>query len=98
MEVKAMAKTVAERQAAYRAKRLQACADGNGERRLNVWVSTGVALGLERLARRYGVTKRDMLERLVKTEDDRVLAGMELDTPEWDAYFGAQTGMCVTGG
>lgn len=32
--------------------------------------------------------ERDMLERLVKTEDDRVLAGIELDTPEWDAYFG----------
>jgi hypothetical protein len=94
-----MAKTAAQRQAAYRARR--ASGDGNGERRLNVWVSTGAALGLDRLARRYGVTKREVIERLLKAEDDRVLAGIELDTPEWDAYFGVrgtanERSSCVT--
>ena len=46
----AMAKTAAERQAAYRKNR--ATAGDNGERRINVWVSTATALALQRLARR----------------------------------------------
>jgi hypothetical protein len=86
-----MAKTAAERQAAYRASRHQAGPNGNGERRLNTWVSTGTHLALERLARRSGVTQREMLERLIRTEDDSVLAGLEPNTPKWDAYFGIRT-------
>ena len=85
-----MAKTAAERQAAYRANRCQAGPNGNGERRLNTWVSTGAHLALERLARRYGVTQREVLERLICAEDDGVLAGISTDTPEWDAYFGGK--------
>ena len=81
-----MAKTVAERQVAYRARR--ATADGDGERRLNTWVSTAAHLALMRIVRRYGVTQRAMLERFILAEDERVLAGIELDTPEWNAYFG----------
>ncbi|MCE3607014.1 hypothetical protein LXA47_25920 [Massilia sp. P8910] len=83
-----MPKTAAQRQAEYRARRPTA-ADGNGGRRLNTWVSTAVHLALARLAHRYGVTQREMLERLVLAEDDRILAGIKMDTPEWDAYFGA---------
>ncbi len=83
-----MAKTAAERQAAYRASRCKAGPGGNGERRLNTWVSTGAHLALERLARRYGVTQRELLERLIRAEDEGVLAGISMDTPEWDAYFG----------
>lgn len=85
-----MAKTAAQRQAQYRATRYKAGPRGNGERRLNTWVSTGAHLALERLARRYGVTQREMLERLICAEDDGVLAGMGTDTPEWDAYFGVK--------
>ena len=83
-----MAKTSAERQAAYRASRSMAGPDGNGERRINTWVSTAANLALARLARRYGVTQRDVLERLIIAEDDAVLAGIDEGTPEWDAYFG----------
>lgn len=83
-----MAKTAAQRQAAYRASRYKAGPNGNGERRLNTWVSTGTHLALERLAKRYGVTQREVLERLICAEDDGVLAGLKTDTPEWDAYFG----------
>lgn len=85
-----MAKTAAERQAQYRATRYNAGVNGNGERRLNTWVSTGAHLALERLARRYGVTQREMLERLIRAEDDGVIAGMRTDTQEWDAYFGGK--------
>lgn len=79
-----MSKTPAERQATYRAKRPLAGVDNNGERRINTWVNTGTALALERLARHNGVTKREMLERVVLAEDARVTSGMAED--EWEAY------------
>lgn len=83
-----MAKTAAQRQADYRAKRPMA--GPNGERRLNMWISTGATLALNRLAKRYGVTKQKMIERLIKTEDDIIFASLALDTPEWDKYFSGQ--------
>jgi hypothetical protein len=81
-----MAKTSAERQAAYRARRPMV--GSSGERRLNSWVSTGTHFALERLATRDGVTQRAVLERLIREEDDRILAGMAPNTPEWLAYLG----------
>ncbi len=82
-----MAKTAAERQREYRANRQFGGDDGNGERRVNTWVSTRAALALERLARSYGVTKRQMLERLVIDQEDKFLKNIKSDTPEWDKYF-----------
>jgi hypothetical protein len=79
-----MAKTAAQRQAEYRKRR----DDGDGEYRVNSWISSKAFFALSRLARRYGVTKREMLERLIIADDDRILAGMEWDSPEWDVYFG----------
>ena len=81
-----MAKTTAERQAAYRERRRMV--GTSGERRLNTWVSTQAHMALERIARRYGVTQREMLERFILAEDERLLAGIEIDTQEWDEYFG----------
>jgi hypothetical protein len=81
-----MAKTTAERQAAYRERRRMVGL--SGERRLNTWASTTAHMALERIARRYGVTQREMLERFLTAEDDRILAGLMPGTPEWDAYFG----------
>lgn len=78
-----MAKTNSERQAEYRSRRNQ----GEGERRINTWVSVPADLALERLAKRYGVTKRAMIERLVLAEDERIRETLELDSPEWDEYF-----------
>lgn len=85
-----MSKTAAQRQADYRARRHLAGPNGNGERRLNTWISTGAHYALERIARRYGVTQREVLERFIAAEDDRILAGIKTDTPEWDAYFGTK--------
>lgn len=79
------AKTTAERQAAYRAR--QACGANDGQKRVNLWLSTGCALALVRLARRHGITQREFVEKLVLAEDDKVLASMALDSPEWSAYF-----------
>ena len=80
-----MAKTSAERQAAFRQKR--PFAGENGERRINTWVSTGTALALSRLAHRYGVTNREMLEKLVGEADQEISSTLELDSPEWAAYY-----------
>jgi len=44
-------------------------------------------LAIERLARRYCVTKREIVERLVTAEEDRLIATLDLDLPEWDQYF-----------
>jgi hypothetical protein len=79
-----MAKTAAERQAAYRARR----DDGEGERRLNAWISVGAMLALKRLARRDGITEKEMIQRLILAADDAVLKTLELDTAGWDGYFG----------
>jgi hypothetical protein len=84
---KNMAKTASQRQAAYRARRPHAGYDGNGERRLSVWIETRAALALARLARRYGVTQRALIERLVIAEDERILAGIKHDSAQWCAYF-----------
>ncbi|MES2260997.1 MAG: hypothetical protein V4724_20970 [Pseudomonadota bacterium] len=81
-----MAKTTAQRQAEYRVRR--PTAGDNGERRLSLWVSTASKLALDRLARRYRVTKQEVLERLLQIEDDRVSASIELESPEWDEYYG----------
>lgn len=53
-----MALTTAQRQAAYRARRATAGESGNGDRRLDMWMSTEADLALARLARRYAMTKR----------------------------------------
>jgi hypothetical protein len=79
-----MAKTSAQRQAAYRSRRH----DGDGDRRLNTWISTQAAFALARLARHHGLSQRAILEQLVLTADQTILDTLNLDTPEWDHYFG----------
>jgi len=83
-----MAKTLAERQKEYRANRQFAGEEGNGERRITAYVSTRAALALQRLANSYGVTKRELLERLLIAEEDKVLKGLDLDSPEGRKYLG----------
>lgn len=86
-----MAKTAAQRQADYRAKRAIAGNEGNGERRLNMWIETSAALALDRLATRYGVTKQAMIEKLITEADKAVLDTLDIDKPEWDEYFAGVT-------
>ncbi len=85
-----MAQTTAQRQAAYRARRATAGNDGNGERRLNMWVTTEADLALARLARRYSVTKREILERLIVRADTAIVRRLDPDSPDWEAYFVAR--------
>ena len=81
-----MAQSTAERQAAYRKRR--PTAGENGERRISTWVTTGAALALARLARREGVSQRAVLERLIRKADEAVVARLDPNGPEWEAYFG----------
>lgn len=81
-----MAKTAAERQREYLANRQ--LAGENGERRVTAYVSTRAALALERLSRSYGVTKRELLEKLLVAEEDKVLQGLDLDSNEGRKYLG----------
>lgn len=78
-----MAKTVAERQRDYRARRGDA--GENGERRLNLWIPTSAAMTLQRLATLRSVTKRQILEDLLLKEDARVTKGM--NDEQLDAYI-----------
>ena len=80
-------KTGAERQAAYRARRATAGANGQGDRKLSTYVSTGAHLALARLAAHRGTTRRAILERLLIEEDDRVSRTLEFDSPEWERYL-----------
>lgn len=70
-----MAKTVAERQAAYRDRR--ATAGDNGERRINTWVDAGVALALDRLAKHHKLSKRETLERVLLKAYGELVQGDE---------------------
>jgi hypothetical protein len=83
-----MGQTAKERQAKYRAKRDTAGVNGNGERKLSMWVATETQLALRRLARREKTTLRAVLERLVREADEANLAALSIDAPEWDEYFG----------
>ncbi|MEB0135451.1 hypothetical protein QN362_08925 [Actimicrobium sp. CCC2.4] len=72
----------------YRTRRPFEGENGNGQRRLQGWIATRAALALERLARRYGVTKQTMMEGLINAEDERIMAQLSPDTPDRHAYVG----------
>ena len=76
-------KTAAQRQAARR-KRLRA---QENQRRLNVWVDASACNAIRRMARRDAVTQSQCLERLLHQAEDRIIAALELDSPEWETYF-----------
>jgi len=80
-----MPETNAMRQKRYRDDRHTA--GQNGERRLNTCVTTATALALRRLSCHYGVTKREMVQRLVAEADDKIVQTLDTDKSEWEEYF-----------
>jgi hypothetical protein len=70
-----MAKTNAQRQAEYRARRRR---DGVNTR-LNIEVSLVAHFALERLAHHHGLTQRQMLERLLIEPDEALCRTLEGD-------------------
>jgi hypothetical protein len=82
-----MAKTPAERQAAYRQKHLHDIESNKA--RLNLIVGHQAKLALTRLAKRYGVTQTELLEHLILDEQKRALDTMS--TEESYAYYDSVT-------
>ena len=70
-----MAKTTAQRQAEYRARRRQQ----GDTARLNTEVSLIAHIALERLAHHHGLTQRQMLERLLIEPDEALCRTLEGD-------------------
>jgi hypothetical protein len=80
-----MALTGAERQRKYRESRKTA--GENGFRQINTWISTEAYEALRRMARRNGVTQRELIERLLVKEQDRILR--RLSDAQLDEYLKA---------
>lgn len=74
-----MAQTAAQRQQAFRQRRLT---DGT-DVRLDVMVSATTAAALQRLARHQGLSQRAMLERLLADAEQTVIATL----PDPAAYL-----------
>ena len=79
-----MAKTSAERQAAYRRRAAQ-----QGRFRLNVLINGEAKAALGALCRRDCVTMELMIERLLITAKNEAVAGMDDD--ELAAFYGSVT-------
>ena len=82
---RARAATGAERQATYRRKHLDEI-DTLDSARLNIIVPTATKRALERLAMRYAVTQRAMLERIVGDAERAVTS--DLSSSELRRYYG----------
>jgi len=84
-----MAKSNAERQAAYREKHLKH--ENGTKERLNMLVSIQAKAKLERIAICYGVTRAEVVERLLIQEEDSILEKMS--TTESREYY--NKGECI---
>ena len=80
-----MPKNSAERQAAYRQKHLHDIEGGKA--RLNLVIEDRAKLALARLAKRYGVTQTECLERLILEAQQREVEWMSAE--EQAAYYDA---------
>ncbi len=84
--------TDSERQAAFRARAmrgkggiaLRASDPGQGARRIDLFLPTGTALALRRLARHKGMSQAQVLADLIVQADSRVASRM--DDVEMDKY------------
>jgi hypothetical protein len=80
-----MAKTSAQRQKDFRDKHL----GSYNSRRVNTIVSSSAYWALKRLAKRSGLSMKEMIETLALSEDMAIQEKLKVDTPEWDDYFGS---------
>lgn len=81
-----MAKSNAERQAAYKARR----ATGEiNDRQLNTWLSSEAFFALQRLATHGELTRKGQLEKLILDADK--LATANMNDSEFNAYVDSVT-------
>lgn len=78
-----MAKTSAERQAAYRAK----MSSSDSSRRINTWIESDAHTALDRLARHCNFTKKELLERLIVSAESVILKTLKPNSKEWRTYM-----------
>ena len=79
-----MALTNAQRQARYRAARKTGSTIGQ---QLNVYISADASTKLYGLTKGYGVTKVEILEKLITKEYEKAVTKLKPNTPEWEAFF-----------
>lgn len=84
-----MALTPAERQKRYRQSRVGAH-DGEGEKRLNAWLSSAAMLALKRLAAYEGTSQRAIIERLTLAADKEVIEAFGSNDDAFDRYLNRQ--------
>jgi len=82
-----MAKSGAERQAKYRRKRATAGPQGDGERRVDLWVSYAAFFALRRLSKHHGIGQGRVLEDLILAADTKMTQGMTDE--DFDKYLNA---------
>jgi hypothetical protein len=82
-----MAKTAAERQREYRARRQEGTDARWGDKRINSWVSRDAYDALRRLARHHGITQEKALEQVLIEADRRVGRSLADDKAAWERYY-----------
>ena len=68
-----MAISAADRQRAYR----QRAAREQNQRRISTWVNAEADIAIERLARHWSMTKRQVIERLADEAQQQVMGGLD---------------------
>lgn len=86
------AMTNAERQARYRSRQQMGIAPKSDSPRsksnLNVWVDSYAHFNLDRLAAIQGIKPAALLEKLIHDAHMAYSKSLEIDSPEWLAYYG----------
>lgn len=80
-----MALSNKERQKQYRNSRNSR--GGLGDSRINTFVTFEANNNLNRLSRYYNLSKRQILELLINTANQKLIDNLEIDSPEWNKYF-----------
>ncbi|MEL86379.1 hypothetical protein EDY82_03555 [Salmonella enterica] len=80
-----MALSNKERQKQYRNSRNSR--GGLGDSRINTFVTFEANNNLNRLSRYYNLSKRQILELLINTANQKLIDNLEIDSPEWEKYF-----------
>ncbi|EGF3845327.1 hypothetical protein ICQ57_000874 [Salmonella enterica] len=83
-----MALSNKERQKQYRNSRFNR--GGLGESRINTFVTFEAANNLKRLSVYYNLSKRQILELLINTANQKLIDNLEIDSPEWNKYFNCE--------
>ncbi|EKP2170101.1 hypothetical protein OFY68_003734 [Salmonella enterica] len=80
-----MAISNSERQRQYRNNRFNRGVSGDS--RINTFITFEASNNLKRLSDYYNLSKRQVLELLINTANQKLIDNMEIDSPEWNKYF-----------